>query len=382
MLVSMSLPLEELSHRIGFLATTVTKNWFASLRENELPYGEISVDVANHFTHLLARSLLADTETEFHQHARESSRLFWSERFPLSTIVRIYQCYRYAFWHVVRPLLPGACLSQETHLFVESHLTKTMDDAIAHSIHFYEETMKRHREYQEELITELHHDKLTILGKMAANMAHELRNPLCAIEGFLKLIKESVEGKADLKSYVEVVMHEFSSLNRQITGFLSFSKKPLLTDVTELVSIEELVDDVECLLIPRLLNDNISYEKQIVPYVVAGNKEEFKQVLLNLLNNAIDAVHDSSDKQIRLVVTPKADRVMLAIENNSEMIPADVLGKLFQPFFTTKANGTGIGLSICKNIIEKHKGTIHCESASNITRFVVSLPIVDEHQKR
>lgn len=378
----MSLPLEELSHKIGFLATTVTKNWFASMREHELPFGDIPLDTANHFTHLLARSLVADIESEFHQHARESSRLFLSQRYPFSSLLRVFHCYRNAFWHVVRPVLHSAGFSQETLLSIESRLAKTMEEAIYRSIYYYEESMQRELEKKEELLSDLHHDKLTILGKMAANMAHELRNPLCAIEGFLKLIKESAEGRTDLVSYVEVIMHEFTSLNRQITGFLSFSKKPLSTDVTELVSIEELVDDVECLLIPRLVNDNISLVKNIAACTVVGSKEELKQVLLNLLNNAIDAVYSHPNKQIRLLASVEVDHVSLAIENHAEMIPEEIRAKLFQPFFTTKTTGTGIGLSICKNLVEKHKGTIRCESTATVTRFIISLPLVSGQQKR
>ncbi|MDR9892940.1 hypothetical protein O7047_22315, partial [Pseudenterobacter timonensis] len=91
----------------------------------------------------------------------------------------------------------------------------------------------------------------------------ELRNPLCAIEGFLKLISESTQEQAQLQTYIQVVMHEFENLHRQITGFLSFSKKPILDEIFKTVQVEQLLAEVETLITPRLVGENIRFEKQV-----------------------------------------------------------------------------------------------------------------------
>ncbi|TGV05159.1 HAMP domain-containing histidine kinase, partial [Mesorhizobium sp. M00.F.Ca.ET.186.01.1.1] len=175
---------------------------------------------------------------------------------------------------------------------------------------------------------------------------------------------------------IQVVMHEFENLHRQITGFLSFSKKPILDEIFKTVQVEQLLAEVETLITPRLLGENIRFEKQIHPCSLACYEEGLKQVVVNLLNNAIDAVQNRTDKYVHIIATTSDGWLYLSVENNGEMIPPDIVEVLFQPFFTTKQNGTGIGLSICKNIIEKHNGTIHCDSNEKRTRFVVSLPIV------
>lgn len=375
MLVSFSLPLEEISLIIRSLASTITKSWFASMQENELSAVHIPLSFADQFTILFARSLVEDVRRDLQAAAKENSRSLLSHPYPFSSLLRIYQCYRTSFWQAVHPAFNRWNLNQESFLYLERSLGSKLDEIMHYSIFYFEQLLHQELEKKEETINDLHNDKLAILGKMAANMAHELRNPLCAMEGFLKLIKESANGQEELQSYIEVIMHEFSSLNRQITGFLSFSKKPLVTDVTEIILIDELIADVECLLAPRLVNENITLEKHVQRCIVKGTKEGLKQVLLNLLNNAIDALQPYKEKQIRLYATADMNQVEIGVENNSEMIPDEVRSKLFQPFFTTKANGTGIGLSICKNIIEKHNGSISCESSPEVTRFIISLPL-------
>jgi signal transduction histidine kinase len=172
-----------------------------------------------------------------------------------------------------------------------------------------------------------------------------------------------------------VVMHEFENLHRQLTGFLSFSKKPILDEVFKQVQMEKLLEEVELLVTPRILGENIRFEKKIHPCTLSCYEEGLKQVLVNLLTNAMDAVQSRTDKCIRVTSETVGNYLQISVENNGEMIPPEIVENLFQPFFTTKQNGTGIGLSICQNIIEKHNGTIHCESDETRTRFLVSLPI-------
>jgi len=374
---TVTLNLLNVSRKILDLAPDITNVWMQEIiRSMEIPV-TIPRDFAEKRTVLLARYLVENVDHDMQTWSLDMGEWLRSQEYPFSSILRTYQLYRNVFWRVLQPELQKWNLSSQDMLYLETQLGKAMDESVFWAVYHFEQMMNRELIQKEETISFLHNDKLTMLGKIAANMAHELRNPLCAIEGFLKLIGESTKEQAQLQSYIQVVMHEFENLHRQITGFLSFSKKPILDEVFKNIHMESLLEEVELLITPRLLGENIRFEKQIHPCSLAGYEEGLKQVVVNLLNNAIDAVQDRSDKCIQVISTSSDGWLYLSVENNGEMIPPEIVEILFQPFFTTKQNGTGIGLSICKNIIEKHNGTIHCDSNEKRTRFVVSLPIGD-----
>lgn len=376
MLESVVINVEELTKKILSMSPRITAEWLREIEEHDVFPLSIPRNYAEKRTTLIARSLVENVDTAMQAWALEMSEWMRSQRYPFSAVLRMYQLYRSVFWDVLRPSLTDWNLSQDEILFLEKRIGHAMDESVYWATYHYEQLINQELTQKEETISFLHNDKLTILGKVAANMAHELRNPLCAIEGFLKLIGESTKDQAKLQSYIGVIMHEFENLHRQITGFLSFSKKPILDEVYKETSLDKLLNEVEMLITPRLVGENVLLHKDIAPSCTLFCYEEgLKQVLLNLLNNAIDAVAKQTDKQIRIVATCKDGKLSLIVENNGEAVPREILNELFQPFFTTKHDGTGIGLSICKNIIEKHKGAIHCESNADITRFIITLPI-------
>ncbi|SFJ52969.1 sensor histidine kinase [Brevibacillus centrosporus] len=383
MVETVTLNLFNVSRKILDMAPSITTVWMQEIvRSMEIPV-TIPRDFAEKRTVLLARYLVENVDHDMQAWSLDMGEWLRSQEFPFSSILRTYQIYRNVFWRVLQPELHQWSLSPSDMLYLETQLGKAMDESVFWAVYHFEQMMNEELVQKEETISYLHNDKLTMLGKIAANMAHELRNPLCAIEGFLKLIGESTKEQAKLQSYIQVVMHEFENLHRQLTGFLSFSKKPILDEIFKTVQVENLFEEVELLITPRLLGENIRFEKLIHPCSLACYEEGLKQVIVNLLNNAIDAVQHRPDKCISVIATSSDGWLYLSVENNGEMIPAEIVESLFQPFFTTKQNGTGIGLSICKNIIEKHNGTIHCDSNEKRTRFVVSLPITTaEHTEQ
>ncbi|WNC13219.1 HAMP domain-containing sensor histidine kinase [Brevibacillus brevis] len=375
MVETVTLNLFQVSRKILDMAPNITTLWMQEIvRSMEIPVA-IPRDFAEKRTVLLARYLVENVDQDMQTWSLDMGEWLRSQEFPFSSILRTYQLYRNVFWRVLQPELQKWSLAPSDMQYLETQLGKAMDESVFWAVYHFEQMMNEELVQKEETISYLHNDKLTMLGKIAANMAHELRNPLCAIEGFLKLIGESTKDQPKLQSYIQVVMHEFENLHRQLTGFLSFSKKPILDEIFKTVQVESLFEEVELLITPRLLGENIRFEKLIHPCSIACYEEGLKQVIVNLLNNAIDAVQHRPDKCIHVIATSSDGWLYLSVENNGEMIPPEIVESLFQPFFTTKQNGTGIGLSICKNIIEKHNGTIHCDSNEKRTRFVVSLPL-------
>ncbi len=366
--------LEEITSKILTLCPTITAQWIKTIDQNQAQNLSIPFEFVERKTQIIAESLVQDVTNDLYTLSLEMGNWYRSVQMPLSSILRIHQYYRNVFWEVVRPVLPYWSLSHQEVPFIEQRIGEIMDESLYLAIFHFEQLVNEELSQKERTISYLHKDKLTILGKLAASMAHELRNPLCAIEGFLKLINESIRGQKDLESYIQVIMHEFENLHRQITGFLSFSKKPILDEVFKKVDLHELLNELEILITPRLIAENITFTRKVEPITIYCYEEGIKQVLVNLFNNAMDALKNTSAKEMCIWTSSSEEGIQIVVQNNGEAIPKEVADQLFQPFFTTKDDGTGIGLSICKNIIEKHQGSIRCESDQTLTQFIITLP--------
>jgi signal transduction histidine kinase len=229
---------------------------------------------------------------------------------------------------------------------------------------------------KDQKITELHDDRLNLIGKMAASMAHELRNPLTAIGGFLKPLRSNLPPEALTKvgKYIDVIQNEFENFQMQITGFLSFSKKRIIDEPFVIITTRQLVDSVLSMIRPRLVSENIHLE--ISPECdisLLVQKVAMQQVLSNLLNNGIDALSTTpSPKRIRIRCYEDEAAYYLSVTNNGPEIPEDVKETIFTPFVTSKMDGTGLGLTICKQIMAKNNGDITFTSDAKETNFILS----------
>lgn len=233
-------------------------------------------------------------------------------------------------------------------------------------------------------IDELHDDRLSLLGKMAAAMAHEIRNPLFAIEGFLKLIKaqfihvpEQVQHRVE--TYMEVVEKEFDGLYRQITSFLSFSKQGGKEETAVVVPIGDIVDNAVRLLLPRAANENVELTVRLESSPPALLRPTaIQQVLINLINNGMDAMADSpGSKRIEVRSVQDIDCYRIIISNNGPVIPEDIQRTMFEPFVTTKKNGTGLGLAICRQIMQQHGGDLAYTPQGGETAFTLTFLVRD-----
>lgn len=212
-------------------------------------------------------------------------------------------------------------------------------------------------------------DRLAVLGKVAANLAHEIRNPLAVIRGNAEMLLRTPAASA-LK-HVEPILVESDRINRLINDILNYSKEPALTlKPTDLVGlIRETVAKVKDR--SRRIRFILPKQRRLLARL---DPWQMTQVLENLLINAVEAV--KADGRIRLELRRRRSNVELRIADNGCGIKPDNIPKVFIPFFTTKGfHGTGLGLAICERIVTAHGGGIELESVpAKGTTVIVTLP--------
>lgn len=223
---------------------------------------------------------------------------------------------------------------------------------------------------QYQLINPNHKDRLTLLGQMTSSFVHEFRNPLTSIMGFIQLLQAE---QPEIK-YLDIISKELDQLNYRITQFLNISKKETPTSLEENFSINHLINEVIEFLYPSILDVKATITCNIEDdFEIVGSKEEFRQVLLNIILNALDVVAEVPKPSINISVSQSAGILTLNISNNGPKIPDDVLPNIFDPFITTKKSGTGLGLFVCKEIILKHQGSLTCQSTDFVTTFSINV---------
>lgn len=224
----------------------------------------------------------------------------------------------------------------------------------------------------------MHHDRLSMLGKMAACMAHELRNPLFAIERLVGLLKTEINPFQieKVNTYLSVIDHEIKTMYRQITSFLSFSKNKGAEEPFVPRQLIEIVQTVLELTQPRLTSEKIELDIESQSRCILEVQEiGLQQVICNLINNSIDALMTiDSSRKITIRLYEDNNCGYLSIRDNGPGIPDNLKSRLFEPFATEKAGGTGLGLAISNQIILKHYGELTFQSQKGNTEFVVTIP--------
>ncbi|HWO98319.1 MAG TPA: histidine kinase N-terminal domain-containing protein [Bacillus sp. (in: firmicutes)] len=222
-------------------------------------------------------------------------------------------------------------------------------------------------------IDQTHKERLAILGQMSSSFVHEFRNPLTAILGFSKLIKNDYP---DIK-YMDIILQELNQLNYRITQFLHVSKKEVTLGEKDSHSLGEMFHELLEFIYPSIIDGDVDISLNIGPDIkIYANKSEIRQVFLNIILNSIDALQQIRyNRQINIDCQVQNERVEIRITNNGPAIPKETIHTIFEPFFTTKELGTGIGLYVCKKIIEKHHGEIRCTSDDSLTTFCITLPL-------
>ncbi|BAU29572.1 signal transduction histidine kinase [Aneurinibacillus soli] len=217
-------------------------------------------------------------------------------------------------------------------------------------------------------------EKFSAVGKLAAGFAHEIRNPLTSISGFIQLLqeKETVSHKDVL--YFGIIRSELARINKLVTDFVGVAK-PEAQAVSKKDDIKKVLDEMVIFMQSQALlcNVEIVYKAPDIPVVMEFNEMQMKQVVMNLLQNAIEAMPNGG--QIVVVLSEEAGFVSIRVQDKGIGMTEDEQQQVLQPFFTTKESGLGLGLSICCRIIENHQGQIEIDSQKGEgTTFHIKLP--------
>jgi two-component system, NtrC family, sensor histidine kinase HydH len=210
------------------------------------------------------------------------------------------------------------------------------------------------------------HDRLVALGKMAAGVAHEVRNPLSSIKGFATLLGSKFTEGSNEQEASNLLVQEAERLNRSITELLNYARPTALRK--EKLNLGEIVASSLKLISSdaQALGVDISLAVEPDLPTVSVDKDKINQVLLNLYLNGLQAMEDvSADKKLKVSVRSDTDKKVLTVEvqDTGCGIPRKDLDKVLDPYFTTKADGTGLGLALAYKIIDEHKGSIRFTSA-------------------
>ena len=227
-------------------------------------------------------------------------------------------------------------------------------------------------------------EKLASVGKLAASVAHEIRNPLTAIKMWLFSIQKDVGGSESLDRKFGIVSEEIGRLESIVRNFLEFSRPPELKLAVE--SVSTILDKTLELSEPRIAAEKIRLLREDAPNLplVLADREQLRQVLLNLLNNAAEA--GGEEGQISVVTTEERDprehkMVVVRVSDSGPGIPEEVSRRIFEPFFSTKDEGTGLGLCIAARIMARHEGRLVLESSNERgTTLAIHIPAAPAKQ--
>ncbi|MFY3793589.1 ATP-binding protein [Ureibacillus sp. MALMAid1270] len=225
-----------------------------------------------------------------------------------------------------------------------------------------------------------HQSNLVMIGQMAATVAHEIRNPMTSIKGFIELLNMNLTEENN--KYLSIMKSEIERMDQILSEVLTFSK-PMERQM-DVFSVTKIAKELIEIMNPLANNHNITLQFEVekpINSMIMGNENRIKQMLMNLVKNAIEEMETGG--KITIFLKNVKDKIQVTVCDEGKGIEKEMLAKLFEPFYTTKTAGTGLGLQLVKQVIEEHNGTIHVNSVVNGgTSFVIELPLASESLKQ
>ena len=226
-------------------------------------------------------------------------------------------------------------------------------------------------------------EKLAATGRLAASIAHEINNPLEAVQNALYLLQKSMTSAAADRQYLEIASRETQRMSRILRQMLGFYRQ---AEAMTSIDVNALVEEAEGLVVKRLRERGVQIANQLDPVIprIRASGDQLKQVLLNLLLNAADSMPEGGAITVATQSGAGAetelfgrDAVQIQVRDTGQGIADDVLAQIFEPFFSTKpGKGTGLGLWVSQGIVQSHGGTMRVRSrVGRGTTFTITLPV-------
>ncbi|MCM3571093.1 PAS domain S-box protein [Neobacillus mesonae] len=212
-------------------------------------------------------------------------------------------------------------------------------------------------------------DRLNLIGEMAAGIAHEIRNPMTTVQGFLQIARESSERVSS--EIIDIMLEELARANSIISEFLNLAKNKI--SMKKKQNLNTILGALSPLIQAEALRSRkyVKLNLNECPDILLDEKE-IRQLILNVALNGIDAMAPNGKLTIKTFV--EKDKVILEIKDQGEGIPSEIMEKIGTPFFTTKEKGTGLGLAICFSVAKRHHAEIDIETGNEGTTFSVRFP--------
>lgn len=282
--------------------------------------------------------------------------------------------------HILRDLAEYTLLDPLTHLLLYNLMALIVGllSAKAHRnlTHFKNASAELSEAYEELKNTSeslRRSERLAALGQLSSGIAHEIRNPLGSIKGAVDILTSDISQGHPKQEFVEIVRREVSRINNLIEEFLRFARPP--RPRVESISLSDLVSGAVRLVEGSASQQDIEIERYGVDQTVEVDEDQMRQVLLNILLNAIEAMTEGGTLQIEFEEDSDRGSIFLRISDTGNGIQNVELDKIFDPFYTTKPHGTGLGLSISHQLVRNHGGQLSAEiNRKGGLTFTIELP--------
>ena len=227
----------------------------------------------------------------------------------------------------------------------------------------------------------LQSEKLKMAGEIAAGVAHEIRNPMTVISGFVQMMSKEKDGNC--QAYTEIIQSEIERINLIIGEFLVLSKPHV--EQLKIVSLNEIITKISQLFYLEFQKHGITFSLHNISEdnFILANENQLKQVFINIIKNAIEAIDAKAvEGEIIVFIAKDAEGlIMVTITDNGVGMSEALVKRIFEPFYTTKSTGTGLGMLITNKIIQEHSGTIAIESKINYgTTIKIKLPPAENQE--
>ncbi len=253
-----------------------------------------------------------------------------------------------------------------------------MMENLKNTIEALKQTNEELKRNQERLLAA---EKLSTIGEMAAKVAHEIRNPLATIGGFARALKKDVPPDCPVNDcsrseYLQIIADEVKRLEDILNRLLDYAR-PIEPEYKE-TDIHSIMENVVKLLEPEIKKHNIQVVQACVAkeIKIVTDPRLFTEILLNLAKNAVQAMEGREGGELRMGCRVEGNDLVISVRDTGKGIQEEDKGKIFKPFYTTKARGTGLGLAIISQYLQRLGGRIDCQSEVGVgTEFTVRLPL-------